>query len=271
MDGNPHLPLKVKSVIALIDTQSLGTSLSTSYFYIWYKNERSKSIPWNASSAFVKNVVEGMESVTGDVCVSRAMSVQSQASGGYRWAIRFDGMWDDLYNNFSTEHAPVYRDHKAISLSTNLLVMHEPVADWVREDGDETMCTFRYAKYLGGSGSSLLSFKFLSLPGDTSSKLSLSSPASLRIVSGMDKISNALNDGTPSNLYADLVWNNELSSSIAINSASPKIIDFVITGTVSLGQTLHAGDILFFQVYFDQPITVSLNLDVILLSFFNRH
>ena len=63
--GIPHLPLNVDSYVAVIDTVQLGTSLSKSYFYIWYKDERSESIPWDANATLVKLAIEQMTSLVG--------------------------------------------------------------------------------------------------------------------------------------------------------------------------------------------------------------
>ena len=257
VDGSPQLPLRVKSNIALIDTVSLGTSLSTSYFYIWYKNERSESIPWDASAALVKIAVKKMQNVGGDVCVSRSRSILSYESGGFRWVIRFDGIYDDLQLGFSTESATVFHDHKAINSSTTFLVRDEALEDWTHDDGDETMCTYRHAEYLGGSGTDRLTFRYLSLPGDETSRLDLASPPFVRIETGVDLISNALNGAAPSTVHADLIWNGAFSNNIAINTAPPQIVNLVISGTADLDHTFHAGDVLSFHVVFDKPISVS--------------
>jgi hypothetical protein len=250
----------VKSTIAIIDTISLGTSLSTSYFYILYRGEISESIPWDASSTLIKAKIEKMENVFGSVCVSRAKSVQSDETGGFRWAIRFDSIWDDLQLDFSTKHATVFRSHKAINLNVTILAQENVLNDWIRVDGDEAMCTFRYAKYLGGSGTNLLSYRYVPLPGDTSSGLSLSAPPSVGVQAEVDFISTALNEGRESGIDADLIWGGHFGRNIVIDTSSPQIMDVIISGSTSLHQPFHAGDVLFFQVIFDMAIIVSLDI-----------
>ena len=241
----------------MIDTISLGTSLSTSYFYILYNDEKSESIPWDATSSFIKDRIEKMTNISGHICVSRSQSLQS---AGYRWVIRFDGMWDDMGFGFSIEHANVRRAHRAISLSVTFLVRDEILSDWIHDDGDATMCTFRHAKYVaGGSGKNQLTFKYSSLPGDTSYGSILSISPSIRLNSGEDTITNALNYGKLSDIEANLVWNDAFAGNIMIDTSHPEVIDVVISGSVDLTETFHAGDILYFEIIFNKPVRVSSN------------
>ena len=260
MNGNPHIPLNLKSAIAIIDTISLGTSLSASYFYILYKGERSESLPWDASSRLMKEKIEKMKGVIGNVCVSRSRSVKFYDTEGFRWAVRFDSIWDDLELEFNTEHAIVFRGHKPIDLNVSIMALEDILDDWDHVDGDETMCTFRHAEFIGGSGTNLLGFRYLVLSGDSSSnaELILNLPPSVGLKAGIDSISTALNGGIASEIYADLVWSGNFGSKLVIDSRSPRIVDVIISSSSDLDQPLHAGDSLFFQLVFDKPIVVSL-------------
>jgi hypothetical protein len=247
----------VKSTIAIIDTISLGTSLTTSYFYVWYRGEKSESIPWDASSSLMKEKIERMATVSGSVCVSRSKSTQLVGNNGFRWAIRFESIHDDLQLGFRTEQAEVFRNHQAIDLDVSLSAHENILSDWSLIDGDESMCTFRYAEYQKGSGANILLFRYVTLPGDVSSRLTLNGTPTIGIKVGIDSISNALNEGQSSALDCDLDWNGSLQRTLAINTKPPEVVDVLISGSTDLGQPLHAGDVLSFEVIFSMPIIVS--------------
>ena len=73
-------------------------------------------------------------------------------------------------------------------------------------------------------------------------------------------ISTALNEGRESGIDADLIWGGHFGRNIVIDTSSPQIMDVIISGSTSLHQPFHAGDVLFFQVIFDMAIIVSLDI-----------
>lgn len=198
-----------------------------------------------------------MESIRGSVCVARSKSLQSS---GYRWVIRFDSIWDDISVGLIPEYATVRRAHRPITLSVSYLVENKIVPGWVHDDGDLTMCTFRHATYMGGTGTDRLLFRYTSLPGDISSGMgiNLSAPPSVGVDFGSDTISNALNSGSSSGINANLIWNDAFERNIAINFTAPSVVDVIISSSKELVEdTFRAGDVLLFQVIFDKPIIVS--------------
>ena len=249
--------MRIKSYIVIVDTVSLGTSLSTSYFYIWYKGERTDSIPWDASSRFVKATLENLENIRGSVCVSRSLSLLSQEVRGFRWAIRFEDIEDNLKGNLSTEEAAVVRQHKAIDLQLTFVVRDEPFDNWEQSDGETTMCTLRNARYVNGTGTKYLLFRFRSLPGDEAVLLTSPLPVTIKTSRESDDITNAINDGSLSTIAAELQWEHTISNNIAIATQQPKITSIVIDSTASLDNIICVGDTVSFTFIFDMPVTVS--------------
>jgi len=241
----------------IVDTVSLGTSLSTSYFYIWYKKERSDSIPWDASSSFVKRALEKLDNVVGDVCVSRSLSVLSGEAGGFRWAIRFEGIEDELKGNLKTEEAAVIRQHKAINLRLTFIVQNNPLDDWEHDDGETSMCTLRNARYVGGAGSKYLVFRFLSLPGDEAFPLLLPLPFNINPSQESKGITNAVNNGASTTIDAEVGWNHSIPNNITIDTRQSQITGITMDSSNSFGNTLHAGDVISFTFEFNIAVTVS--------------
>jgi hypothetical protein len=87
--------------------------------------------------------------------------------------------------------------------------------------------------------------------------LTLNGTPTIGIKVGIDSISNALNEGQSSALDCDLDWNGSLQRTLAINTKPPEVVDVLISGSTDLGQPLHAGDVLSFEVIFSMPIIVS--------------
>ena len=241
----------------IIDTVSLGTSLSTSYFYIWYKEERSVSIPWDASSSFVKRAIEKLDNVVGDVCVSRSLSVLSGEAGGFRWAIRFEGIEDDFKGNLKTEEAAVIRQHKAIDLHLTFIVQNKPLDDWEHDDGETGMCTLRNARYVAGTKSKNLVFRFLSLPGDEAFPLLLPLPFNINSDQESKGITNAVNNGASTTINAEVGWSYGIPNNITIDTRQPQIIGIIMDSSNTFGNTLHAGDVISFTIEFNIAVTVS--------------
>ena len=154
----------------------LGASYSKSYFYICFRNHRLESIPWNASSKYVKTAIEHMESVWGDVCVSRSLSAVN--TNGFRWAVRFDTRFDDINYGFQIATANVYHDHEVSDISVTLFVTNMPLDDWVTDDGEKAMCTIWNTLYQWGAGTAKLTSNYEVLPRDRNSGLNIISNAS---------------------------------------------------------------------------------------------
>lgn len=258
-NGLPKLALVVKSLILIIDTKSMGTSLSTSYFFIIYKNERSRSIPWDASASYVKDALEEMSTISGSVCVSRSHSVVSAEFSGYRWAIRFEDVNDDLRGNVRTESALVTKDHKAITLSSNLQLRDEPFSDWKTTDGDISMCTFRYATYVSGAGSKELVFHYHILPGDEALPLGIQSPSAIQLSASVDGIFKYFSRKqiVSTNIAAGLNWNGQISNNIFVDTNAPNIVNVTVDSTCGVDNIHRAGDEIFIHIIFDKPIVVS--------------
>lgn len=241
----------------VIDVSELGTSYSKSYFFVWYKDERSKSIPWNASSKFVKEALEEMSSISGSVCVSRSLS--SFNSKRYRWAVRFSNRDDDFSNVVYIETANVYLDHEASNVSITQLITNKPLQDWVTDDGEQTMCTERHAVFVNGSGSDTLLFHYEVLPGDIVPKLNFTDLDPVIKIDPTSKIVNAINNGSLSDIDAELNFKNPLVSfrkDISIDTSIPFIENVTFVGNMSLAQKYHAGDSLYFCVRFSKNVVV---------------
>ena len=258
VENNPTIPINVKSSIIIIDIEKLGTSYSKSYFYIWYKNERSSSIRWNASSENVKQVLEKMNKISGSVCVSRSASTL-EGSKGYRWAVRFDNHKDDLRNGFYIQTANVNLDHKASNVSLVHLETSRPLDNWLSDDGDETMCTERSAVYISGSGDDTLKFRYEVLPGDSTDKLNFSNPSPLiKIGTESTRITNAINDGRGSSIDVKLDSPiTFLDKDIMIDTSIPFLNNVTITGPTAAANKYHAGDTLSFSLKFNKNVVVS--------------
>jgi len=255
--GTPRLSLNLKSSLVVIETLTLGTSLSKSYFYVLYKNERSPSIPWDASSDFVQSTIEGMLEVSGPLCVSRSPS----ESVGFRWAIRFDGVEDNIHARFDIERAKVYLDHEAMDVAAFFLLTNTSLANWTNSSGDESMCTSRHAVYKGGDATKRLSFVYTTLPGDKTSKLELLSLQNevAEIDTETGGISNAINNECTSYVNAMLSLGNITfleGTNITIDTSSPSVDNITVQSASFLNRTYGAGDELYFLVTFDKPVIV---------------
>ncbi len=257
MKNKPTIPIIVNSSVVVIDIAELGTSYSKSYFYVWYEEERSMSIPWNAPSQMVREALEKMASVLGSVCVSRSPS--SFNPQGYRWAIRFNDRYDDFDNGFYIETASVYRDHEASNISITRLNTNKPLEDWTPEDGDRTMCTERHATFVNGSGTDVLTFRYEVLPGDVTPKLSFATlEPVIKVNNDTTRIANAINNGTLS--FIDVKLNVENSSSfqedISIDTSPPYVQSVACIGNLSLTEKYHASDSIYLNLQFNKNVVV---------------
>lgn len=257
--GYPLLPLNVNSRIAIIDTLSLATSLPKSYFYIRYKNERSKSIQWDATSNDVRKSIEQMSAVRGHVCVSRSQSPYTGAYvNGYRWAIRFDSRKDDIGAGLTVEVPQMVSNDGSMGLNISYLVTDKEYVGWGND-----MCTSRHAIYHSGSGSNVLVFRFTILPGDTSPCIDLDkNRTSIEYESDSLLISNAVNSLQSSAIEVNRSVENRSiamngSQIIKVDTSAPIIEDMAISGVSASYPLFNVGDTLYFNVTFDKEIVVS--------------
>lgn len=258
MEGSPQLRLDIFSTVVVIETESLGTSLSTSYFYIWYKGKKSRSIAWDASALNVKDAMEQLTRGHSPVCVSRNKSSLAGDRMSYRWALRLEGLHDVLEaETFWVEPATVVRDHKSISLQVSFLNVSAPLSNWQLDDDLSQMCTVRIADYIAGTGTNQISFRYTVLQGDYSPDLQILQPFPISKKSGRDEISNAINDGSKSNIIALLEWNEAVNFGVGITTQKPKITNVMVSSNKEFTQVFRAGDKLSFIVDFDFSVEVS--------------
>jgi hypothetical protein len=245
------------STIIIIDTSELGTSYSKSYFYIFFGKERSTSIPWDASSRFVKNALEMMSGIIGPVCVSRSLSAANIKR--YRWAIRFNNRHDDIDKEIRVQKAHVRLDHEASNITVTRINTDIPLQDWVTNDGEVTMCTERNLNFIGGSGTNKLTFHYEVLPGDKVSVLNFTRQDPLIMVGGQSgSIRNSINNGTLSKINANLSTGTiDWENNITIDTSTPVIEDVSIFKSSSVTATYHVGDSIYFNVRFNKNIAVS--------------
>lgn len=243
----------------IIDIAELGTSYSKSYFYVWYKGQRSKSIPWNASSEFVKKAFEQIGTMLGSVCVSKTSSIVNP--GGFRWAVRLQNNLDDFSSGLLIQTADVRLDHEASNISIAFLTTNEAINDWILIDGEDSMCTHRSATYLNGSGTKILVFQYEVLPGDRVSELEFSTSNPVVNVRESSGISNAVNKGSFSNIDAELSWSGTyVGKNISIDASRPFVERVEFKGIVSQVDKYHVGDELYFSVKFNKKVAVSVHL-----------
>lgn len=254
-NGYPELQINVQSLIAKLELIKMGTSLSKSYFYIWYISERSDSIPWDATSTFLKQAIENIPSVVGQVCVSRS---QNASKNGFIWLIRFDSIYDDFRKGFYVETATVSLDHESSIFSVSFEQMNYFVDEFKDDSYKDFSCLYRSAKYLFGAGTKKFRFRYDVLPGDTSDGLALAPIPFHKTISSGNILTNSLNDATSSSIAVDvenfqtvnMTWN------LSIDTTSPRIVDMSVNTSSSGYDVLHAGDELFLTFEFDQAVEV---------------
>jgi hypothetical protein len=253
--GNPELQLNISSMIAFIQIDELGTSLSKSYFYIWYKGERSESIPWDASSEQMKEAIERMPSTSGSVCVARSKIADSdQYKSGFQWAVRFESIYDDFREGFYVETPALSYNHTSTVITTFI----KDIVD-VNDTEKDLSCSYRYAKYKSGAGSKALIFRYNVLPGDNTRKLSLVHDPFQNIIARGSLIVNALKDDSTSSILANLTMDSNLllpNRSIIIDSTPPKITNLQVITKRGLDEVQYAGDEIIIEVVFDKAVSV---------------
>ncbi len=261
MQNSPVIPINVKSSIVIIDIAEIGTSYSKSYFYVWYKGQRSISIPWNAPSNYVKNAFERIGTMMGSVCVSRSKS--SLNTGGFRWAVRLEDNLDNFSNNgLSIQTADVQSDHEASNISLTYLVTNESLNNWTVIDGEMNMCTDRSASYIKGSGTKTLLFQYQVLPGDRIDELKFIAPEPVIRLGNDTRMTNAINEGTMSRVDVDLNWTDvDIGKEISIEASRPLVKNVHFIGNESHNKIHHAGDKLYFNATFSKKVIVSSRVD----------
>ena len=69
--GTPWIPLRVNSTINVIKLNSTGNVTAGSTFDIQFGSETKYNVPFDASEAQMKTIIQSFTSVTGEICVSR--------------------------------------------------------------------------------------------------------------------------------------------------------------------------------------------------------
>jgi hypothetical protein len=262
VNGYPELPIQVDSTVVAIDTSTSGTIRDGSNFVVTYKGEESEPIPWNASALEVKRVVEAMDNVMGDVCVSRDVSPTASSAGGFRWAIRLESIDDNIFELGVDGAGMQFSDEGDLQMQIHTT---NRVRDaWSIADGDVGMCTVRTATYFKGSGSQSLHFRFQVINGDYSEGLNLVDGTNL-LLSGSDSISLLVNEPNQSPVNADCrIDGLSLSSDhrIAIDTVRPKVTSVIPQPATTPNGLYTVGDALYFEVTFDKPVQVEIGLEM---------
>ena len=120
------------------------------------------------------------------------------------------------------------------------------------------MCTVRIADYITGTGTNQISFRYIVLQGDYSPELQILQPFPISKKSGRDELSNAINDGSKSNIIALLQWNGVVNFGVGITTEKPKITNVMASSNKEFTQVFRAGDKLSFIVDFDSSVEVSI-------------
>lgn len=257
--GNPKLPLNIRSSILVLELLTENELLSESYLILSYRGERSRRIPSDTSAMEMKNALETIPSIGGDVCVSRA---PNHSKGGMRWAIRFMGA-NDFIADLQVDDLGLAREN--VSIITTTLSTNSSLLDWNTDDGDPTMCTTRTASYADGSGTKSLRFSFGILPGDNTEKLDRSKVvgAGLLYSNIEDSICLMTNSLGTASIQADVKLKGITAENhVAVNTTPPVVVSITPQGS-STPNAYAVGDTLFFEVIFDKPVEVSLSLQVI--------
>ena len=270
--GSPQLPLNVRSTVIVVETAATEPITSSSSFVLEYRDASTRDIPWDASSEFIKFELERLATVKGDVCVSRSQSTSPHH--GYRWAIRFDGLTEDpSLDLFVVEGDGMGMGMglgmvERVSMDVSVLTLSAPMLGWSFDGGDTRMCAGRTATYKDGSGSSVLTFEYLSMQGDGVDSVDVTSDLDGAIMLPLDSdaISAITNHDASLAVAADLaLGNNRLSDDVIITiDTSPPSVVGVKPASATADGTYAVGDSLFFEVSFTKPVRVSKGLELLL-------
>lgn len=261
-NGYPELPVQVDSTIVVIDTLTSGTIRDGSSFVVTYKDEESEPISWDASALEVKRVVEAMDNVVGDVCVSRGVSPNAASAGGFRWVIRLENIDDNIFE-LGVDGAGLHFSNEG-DLQMQIHMTNSVFGAWSVDDGDIDMCTVRTATYFKGSRSRSLHFRFQAINGDYSEGFDLVVNTEI-LLSSSDSISLLVNGPNQSPVDADCRINGlSLSSDhrIAINTEQPKVTSIIPQTSTTPNGLFTVGDALYFEVMFDKPVYVETGLEM---------
>jgi hypothetical protein len=222
-------------------------------------NRISKAIPWNASTKFIETSIKEITDNSVKVCVSRSITRQSE--GGYQWAIRFDSLIS--VDSLEVEAAQFREQDRAMVLNVTHLHIGRPLSTWIVESGDDYMCTSRYATYRSGSGTSLLTFSYLVLPGDFSDSLNVATSSSIIYTSIHDRICNFINKvGFCSIPVNSSLYNKSTVDQIgtSIDTSVPYVLNILLADGYEPNRTYAGGDSITVNVLFSQPVVVSFEL-----------
>ncbi len=261
--GIPELPLDIQSTIFVVDTSTDGTMVAGSYFRISYKNAESGRIPWNASAKEVKLAVESLSTVAGNVCVSRSMSPNALSAGGFRWAMRFESLSDDINEVRANGEGLKFVGGTGGNLLTETVERNKAFENWVSIEGDADMCTTSTAKFVGGSGTKDLIFRYQFLQGDSAERLNVNQSIGARIRyptigDGISLLRNSARTSSMALIDPSIDSKGiELTNRIQIDTARPSVVGIRPQLSTTPDGTYTAGDTLFFEVIFDKAVEVS--------------
>jgi len=263
--GTPEVPVTVDSSIFIIDTESIGMIGDGSQFVLKYNEIRSGSIVWNATVAEVQNAISSLGIFSDNPCVSRSSSPNSTASGGYRWALRFKNLHDNLAaSSLEVDYSMmVFSDLSSSKVSVTIVIVGAPFLDW---SSSEDMCTTRTAVFVGGSATTALRFRYIVMPGDFSARLDVRHDASVFLPTSNDTIAFCTYDNLVGEVAADIFLNGmklPSSANIVIDTSAPVVTSVSPSFGIFNGRYA-VGDVLFFNVNFSKPVEVQNNVHLLL-------
>mmetsp|Transcript_22612 Transcript_22612/g.47902 ORF Transcript_22612/g.47902 Transcript_22612/m.47902 type:complete len:237 (+) Transcript_22612:177-887(+) len=210
----------------------------------------------------VKAAVESLWTVGGNVCVSRSISPNALGAEGFRWAMRFERLGQDITEFHINSGGLKFVGGTGGTLLMETVQRNEAIDDWVSMDGDADICTTTTAKFVGGSGTKDLTFRYQFLQGDSAERLDVSQRigAKLRYPADGDGISLLKNSARASlmTLIDPSIESKGLAHthSIRIDTDPPVVIGIQPQHSTTPDGIYAAGDTLFFEVIFDKSVDV---------------
>ena len=260
MTGQPKVPLRIDSTVAVIDTFASEPIKDGSHFFLTYSGAISELIPWDASALEVKNKIESIFDISGAVCVSRDQS--PNAMGGFRWVIRLESIDDDVFELGVDSSGMNFSGANGGSIQMQHITTDGSLAGWAPNDGNLHTCATRSATYLQGSGSRSLHFRFQVLNGDYAESFDINGDSGMELMLwGLDDVSLLINTQDQSPTKADI--NIEGISllpeqNITITTDPPTVTSIIPQPSTTPNGLYAVGDALYFELKFDKPVEVSL-------------
>jgi hypothetical protein len=103
---------------------------------------RSEPIAWNASALEVKNIIESIFDISGEVCVSRDQS--PNVIGGFRWVIQLESIDDNVFGLVVDGSGMNFSEASGGSIQMQHITTDGILAPWTPNDGDLHTCATRY-------------------------------------------------------------------------------------------------------------------------------